>query len=293
MEFGEKLRQSREAKGMTQQKLADRLFVTRQAVSRWECGARYPDLMTAKCISDILEVSMDELLSGDEFREYSEKQSIMESGRAGKMQTLLYGVLSVLVFLNLAQSLIAAILTAASGELCFDSNLYSVSREVVFNGMLLCLSLFGILKSFRQEVTPKIVGLIGSIYYILNGIHYFVMPKIAGYEIGGFGSLCPLLLVSGFRFLYAAILWQFFANGKARLEKPVCLFGLFSITFAVVTAIVNVGGLFRDGLLTQFFYVSFDSLTSVTVLCVITAMTAYQARLLSRKRRRQQNMVNA
>ena len=164
MEFGEKLRQSREAKGMTQQKLADRLFVTRQAVSRWECGARYPDLMTAKCISDILEVSMDELLSGDEFREYSEKQPIMESGRAGKMQTLLYGVLSVLVFLNLAQSLIAAILTAASGELCFDSNLYSVSREVVFNGMLLCLSLFGILKSFRQEVTPKIVGLIGSIY---------------------------------------------------------------------------------------------------------------------------------
>ena len=293
MEFGEKLRQSREAKGMTQQKLADRLFVTRQAVSRWECGARYPDLMTAKCISDILEVSMDELLSGDEFREYSEKQPIMESGRAGKMQTLLYGVLSVLVFLNLAQSLIAAILTAASGELCFDSNLYTVSRELVFNGMLLCLSLFGILKSFRQEVTPKIVGLIGSIYYILNGIHYFVMPKIAGYEIVGFGSPCPLLLVSGLRFLYAAILWQFFANGKARLEKQVCLFGLFSITFAVVTAMVNVGGLFRDGLLTQFFYVSFDSLTSVTVLCVITAMTAYQARLLSRKRRRQQNMVNA
>ena len=36
MEFGEKLRQSREAKGMTQQKLADRLFVSRQAVSRWE-----------------------------------------------------------------------------------------------------------------------------------------------------------------------------------------------------------------------------------------------------------------
>lgn len=168
-----------------------------------------------------------------------------------------------------------------------------LSREVVFNGMLLCLSLFGILKSFRQEVTPKIVGLIGSIYYILNGIHYFVMPKIAGYEIVGFGSPCPLLLVSGLRFLYAAILWQFFANGKAQLEKPVCLFGLFSITFAVVTAMVNVGGLFRDGLLTQFFYVSFDSLTSVTVLCVITAMTAYQARLLSRKRRRQQNMVNA
>ena len=43
MEFGEKLKQLREEKGMTQQKIADKLYVTRQAVSRWECGARYPD----------------------------------------------------------------------------------------------------------------------------------------------------------------------------------------------------------------------------------------------------------
>lgn len=38
VEFGEKLKQIREEKGMTQQTLAEKLYVTRQAVSRWECG---------------------------------------------------------------------------------------------------------------------------------------------------------------------------------------------------------------------------------------------------------------
>ena len=69
MEFGEKLKQLREEKGMTQQKIADKLYVTRQAVSRWECGARYPDLLTAKKIAEILEVSVDEMLSGEEIRQ--------------------------------------------------------------------------------------------------------------------------------------------------------------------------------------------------------------------------------
>jgi DNA-binding XRE family transcriptional regulator len=38
VEFGEQLRRAREAKGMTQQTLAEQLYVTRQAVSRWKCG---------------------------------------------------------------------------------------------------------------------------------------------------------------------------------------------------------------------------------------------------------------
>lgn len=62
VEFGEKIKHIREEKGMTQQTLAEKLYVTRQAVSRWECGARYPDLLTAKKIAKILNVSLDELL---------------------------------------------------------------------------------------------------------------------------------------------------------------------------------------------------------------------------------------
>ena len=64
VEFGEQLRKAREEKGMTQQSLAEQLYVSRQSVSHWECGDRYPDLVTAKKISQVLDVSLDDLLSG-------------------------------------------------------------------------------------------------------------------------------------------------------------------------------------------------------------------------------------
>ncbi len=62
VEFGEQLKKAREAKGMTQQTLAEHLYVTRQAVSRWERGDRYPDLITAKKLAAFLDVSLDDLL---------------------------------------------------------------------------------------------------------------------------------------------------------------------------------------------------------------------------------------
>jgi len=82
VEFGEQLRRAREGKGMTQQSLAEQLYVTRQSVSRWECGDRYPDLLTTKKISQILDVSLDDLLAGKDmvklrkfFNDFTRKQS--------------------------------------------------------------------------------------------------------------------------------------------------------------------------------------------------------------------------
>ena len=53
VEFGEQLRKAREAKGMTQQSLAEQLYVTRQSVSRWECGDRYSDQVKRRRGSEI------------------------------------------------------------------------------------------------------------------------------------------------------------------------------------------------------------------------------------------------
>ncbi|CAK1246759.1 helix-turn-helix domain-containing protein [Fructobacillus cardui] len=65
MEFGEHLKQVRKQKGMSQQTLSNLLFVTRQTISHWENGKNYPDFNLLICLSDILDLSLDELLRED------------------------------------------------------------------------------------------------------------------------------------------------------------------------------------------------------------------------------------
>ena len=98
-EFGENVRRLREAKGLTQQSLADQLYVTRQAVSRWEGGSRYPDLMTAKKLAEALDSSMDALLSQEDMKQYAQKASVLESTVAKGAQTaaLAFGFAGYLV----------------------------------------------------------------------------------------------------------------------------------------------------------------------------------------------------
>ena len=62
MSLGNKLAQARRAKNLTQEQLAEKLEVTRQAVSRWESDAAYPETDKIVRMAQILEVSCDYLL---------------------------------------------------------------------------------------------------------------------------------------------------------------------------------------------------------------------------------------
>ena len=66
MEFNEKLQELRKQKGFTQEELAEVLFVSRTAVSKWESGRGYPNIDSLKAISKFYGVTIDILLSGDE-----------------------------------------------------------------------------------------------------------------------------------------------------------------------------------------------------------------------------------
>ena len=66
MEFNEKLQQLRKQKALTQEELAQRLYVSRTAISKWESGRGCPNIDSLKAISEFFGVSIDELLSGDE-----------------------------------------------------------------------------------------------------------------------------------------------------------------------------------------------------------------------------------
>ena len=66
MAFGDNIRKLREEKGFTQQQLADRLYVSRQTICRWENGTRQPDHDMAEKVAEIFRVSLDELISEKE-----------------------------------------------------------------------------------------------------------------------------------------------------------------------------------------------------------------------------------
>ncbi|MEF3305378.1 helix-turn-helix domain-containing protein [Paenibacillus sp. GYB003] len=66
MIFAEKLKTERKKKGWSQEDLAEKLFVSRQSVSKWENGQNYPSIEIIIKVSDLFGVTVDELLRSDE-----------------------------------------------------------------------------------------------------------------------------------------------------------------------------------------------------------------------------------
>ena len=75
MEFNEKLQELRKSKGLTQEELAEKLYVSRTAVSKWESGRGYPNIESLKEISLFFSVSIDELLSTEKLLFIAEKEN--------------------------------------------------------------------------------------------------------------------------------------------------------------------------------------------------------------------------
>ena len=66
MEIGKKLKNARIEAGLTQEKAAEKINVSRQTISNWENEKSYPDIISVIALSDLYSVSLDELLKGDQ-----------------------------------------------------------------------------------------------------------------------------------------------------------------------------------------------------------------------------------
>lgn len=75
MEFNEKLQELRKQKGLTQEDLAESLYVSRTAISKWESGGGYPNIDSLKAIAKFFGITIDELLSGDELLTFAEEDT--------------------------------------------------------------------------------------------------------------------------------------------------------------------------------------------------------------------------
>jgi transcriptional regulator with XRE-family HTH domain len=92
MEFNEKLQELRKQKGMTQEELAEALWVSRAAVSKWESGRGYPSIDSLKEIAKFFSVSIDTLLSGDQVLTIAEEDRKQTESRC---LDLIFGLLDL------------------------------------------------------------------------------------------------------------------------------------------------------------------------------------------------------
>ncbi|MCI5971649.1 MAG: helix-turn-helix domain-containing protein [Anaerococcus sp.] len=76
MLIGDKLKEARLKKNMTQEEVAEKIFVSRQSISNWENNKTYPDIGNVIALSDLYDVSLDELLKGsDNFMKHLEEST--------------------------------------------------------------------------------------------------------------------------------------------------------------------------------------------------------------------------
>ena len=121
MEFNEKLQKLRKQKGLTQEELADALFVSRTAVSKWESGRGYPNIESLKAMAKFFSVTVDELLSTDEVLDLAEKEGRQKEER---FCNIVYGLLDICMVLLLFLPFFAV---RADGEIIREASLLAIS----------------------------------------------------------------------------------------------------------------------------------------------------------------------
>ena len=93
MEFNEKLQYFRKKSNLTQEELAEKLFVSRTAVSKWESGRGMPSISSLKAISEVFNVSIDELLSSEEIIEVAEKE---KKENIKSFKNIIFGIIDLM-----------------------------------------------------------------------------------------------------------------------------------------------------------------------------------------------------
>ena len=94
MEFNEKLQELRKQKGITQEELAESLYVSRTAISKWESGRGYPNIESLKAIAKFFSVTVDELLSADAILTIAEEDN---KQKVTHFRDLIYGLLDICI----------------------------------------------------------------------------------------------------------------------------------------------------------------------------------------------------
>ncbi len=97
MTFGQKIKKLRNENNLTQSELADKIFVTRTAISKWETDNGYPSIDSLKMLSNLFNVSIDDLVSDADI----ENSKLIDEKNARTMYFVAIAFLGLTVFFTL------------------------------------------------------------------------------------------------------------------------------------------------------------------------------------------------
>lgn len=170
MEFNEKLQELRKNRGLTQEELAEALYVSRTAVSKWESGRGYPSIDSLKQIASFFSVTIDDLLSGEKLLSIAEKEN---QSNVRNMCDLIFGIVDLFSFLLV----VLPLYPKSIDEYIYAVNLFAYTQTTLFNIltywiMYIALILVGtvkiILTKIRIQKGQKIVTVISMVLSILT-----------------------------------------------------------------------------------------------------------------------------
>lgn len=98
MKIGDKLKKARMDKNLTQEEVAEKIFVSRQSISNWENNKTYPDIGNVLALSDLYQISLDELLKGsDNFMEHLEESTDLVKSNKKLMALIVLALIAMIV----------------------------------------------------------------------------------------------------------------------------------------------------------------------------------------------------
>lgn len=194
MNFNKKLQELRKQKGLTQEELADKLYVSRTAVSKWESGRGYPNIDSLKAIAGVFSVTVDGLLSNDELLSLAEEENKQKKLH---FYSILFGMLDIscimLFFLpffgqkadGLVQAVSLLSLTWVSLYLKTTYSAFAVIN-VLFGVLTLamqnCINMFWVQHKSKISLAINIAGvllfIIGQQTYAAAFLFVFLIIKV-------------------------------------------------------------------------------------------------------------------
>ena len=173
MEFHEKLQELRRQKGLTQEQLAEHLFVSRAAVSKWESGRGYPNIDSLKAIAAFYSVTIDALLSGEEVLTIAEET---QKQQAQHFRRTVFGLLD----LSAAAYLFLPLFGQQQAETVHAVSLLTLTEtapylKIAYLAVVISMILWGILSLVLQspkETASLGLSVLGTLLFIISAQPY-------------------------------------------------------------------------------------------------------------------------